>query len=98
LERAPGIFQLTRVTGTAINLPGTRYKREGVGTEAWYQVDPSLSLGLRWAWEQYEVVDFATKDVPLLFPSTGTVTAIFLGDSFQDYHANQVEFRIKRTF
>jgi len=98
LERAPGVFRLTRVTGTAIDLPGTRYKREGVGTEAWYQVDESLSLGVRWGWEQYEATDFANKDVPLLFPSTGAVTAIFMGDSFQDYRANQVELRIRRTF
>ena len=98
LERAPGVFRLTNYKGTAVDLPGTRYKREGVGTEAWYQVDESLSLGVRWGWEQYESVDFANKNVPLLFPTTGTVNAVFLGDSFQDYRANQVELRIRRTF
>jgi len=98
LERAPGVFRLTRVTGTAIDLPGTRYKREAVGTEAWYQVDGSLSLGARWGWEQYEATDFANKDVPLLFPSSGSVTAVFLGDGFQDYRAHQVELRVRRTF
>ena len=97
-ERSPGTFRLTNFKGTALDLPGTRYLREGLGTEIWYRVDESLSLGGYWAWEQYEVDDFANEDVPLLFPTTGSITALFLGDSSQDYRANRVGIAVRRTW
>ena len=97
-ERSPGTFRLTNFKGTAIDLPTTRYLREGLGTEVWYHVDESLSLGGYWAWEQFEVDDFANADVPLLFPTTGSVTALFLGDETRDYRANRVGLAVRRTW
>lgn len=97
-ERSPGTFRLTNFKGTSVDLPGTRYLREGLGTEVWYQVDGSLSLGGYWAWEQYEVDDFANEDVPLLFPTVGSITALFLGDSSQDYRANRVGLAVRRSW
>jgi len=97
-ERSPGTFRLTNFKGTAADLPTTRYLREGLSNEVWYQVDASLSLGGYWAWEQYEVDDFANEKVPLLFPTTGSITALFLGDSSQDYRANRVGVAVRRSW
>ena len=97
-DRSPGTYDLTNFKGTAQNLPGTVYLRQGVEVEARYVLQEGFELAGRWMWEEYNVSDFATEDVPLLFPTTGTSNAIFLGDSILDYHANSVAFAITRTF
>ncbi|HEU4724270.1 MAG TPA: MtrB/PioB family outer membrane beta-barrel protein [Candidatus Eisenbacteria bacterium] len=100
-ERSPGIYRLNGVGAypiAAVDLPGTVYKRTGVDLEAMYQVQKNLQFGARWAWEEFEASDFATQDIPLLFPVTGTSNAIFLGDNVLNYRANAVAFVVKRTF
>jgi hypothetical protein len=44
------------------------------------------------------VSDYATEDVPLLFPVTGASTALFLGDSIQDYRANLIGVFVRKVF
>lgn len=98
-NRAPGTFRLTKAAGTmGVDLPSTVYRREAVGLDGWYKVDDKFRVGARWAWEQFKVRDFATTDVPLLFPSTGTVNTILLGDSIQDYKAHQLAVFVERSF
>jgi len=97
-ERSPSVYRLTNFRGTAQDLPTSKYRRQGVGIEGWYTFDPATSLGLRWGWEEFSVTDFATENVPLLFPFTGTSNAIFLGDSYQDYHAHAVAVMMRKTF
>lgn len=97
-NRSPSVFRLTNFRSNAVDLPTTKYRRQAVGTEVWYQVDPGTSLGARWGWEEYSVTDFANENVPLLFPTTGTANAIFLGDSIQDYRAHVVGVLVRRTF
>jgi len=97
-DRSPGIFRLTNATGTAQDLPTTDYKRQGVGIEADYTMQENTEFGARWSWEQYDVTDFASEDIPLIFPTTGATTAIFLGDSALDYRANAVAVFVKRSW
>ncbi len=97
-DRSPGIYHLTNFKGTGRDLPGTVYLRQGVGVEARYVLQEGFDVAGRWMWEEYNVSDFATEDVPLLFPTTGASNAIFLGDSILDYHANSVALAITRTF
>ena len=98
LQRAPSVYRLTNFLATAVDLPTSKYRRQGVGAEAWYRVDPGFALGARWGWEQYDVTDFATENVPLIFPTTGTANAIFLGDSILDYKAHTVGLMVRRSF
>ncbi len=97
-DRSPGIYNLTNFKGTAQNLPGSVYLRQGVGVEARYVLQEGFEAAGRWMWEEYNVSDFATEKVPLLFPVTGATNAIPLGDSILDYHANSVALAITRTF
>jgi MtrB/PioB family decaheme-associated outer membrane protein len=97
-ERSPGIYHLTNFRRTAIDLPGTKYRRQSVGAEGWYTFDAGTSLGARWTWEEFSVTDFATEDVPLVFPVTGASNAIFLGDSMQDYRAHVLALLLRKTF
>jgi MtrB/PioB family decaheme-associated outer membrane protein len=97
-SHAPGVFRLMNFRSTAVDLPTSRYRTQGVGAEAWYKVDDGTSVGLRWAWEEFIVSDYATEDVPLLFPVTGASTALFLGDSIQDYHANLIGVFVRKVF
>jgi MtrB/PioB family decaheme-associated outer membrane protein len=97
-DHSPGVTRLRNFRGTAVDLPATDYLRQGVGAEAWYQVDDGTSFGLRWAWEEFSARDYATEDVPLVFPLTGSSTAIFLGDSIRDYRAHTVGLLLRRAF
>ncbi len=97
-ERAPGIYHLSGAGGTAMDLPGTRYRRTGVTLDGLYQIDPGLSVGVRYGWEQFDVIDFAATGIPLLSPVTGTSNAIYLGDNLQDYRANILALVVKKTF
>jgi hypothetical protein len=97
-ERSPGVYHLTNYRNTAIDLPTTKYQRQTASGEAWYKFDPSFSLGARYSWEEFTADDFAMEDVPLLFPTTGTSNAIFLGDSINDYHAHVVALLARKNF
>ncbi|HEV8128937.1 MAG TPA: MtrB/PioB family outer membrane beta-barrel protein, partial [Candidatus Eisenbacteria bacterium] len=97
-ERSPGVYHLTNFRGTAIDLPTTKYMRQIASGEAWYKFDPSFALGARYSWEEFTVDDFAMEDVPLLFPTTGTSNAIFLGDSINDYHAHIIALLARKNF
>ena len=100
-ERAPGTFRLTGTgpyPNPATDLPGTVYKRQGVGVQAMYDLRTDTQVGARWGWEQFDATDFASEDIPLLFPTTGTSNAVFLGDSILDYRANALALVVKRTF
>jgi MtrB/PioB family decaheme-associated outer membrane protein len=100
-ERSPGKYRLTGTgpyPNPAQDLPGTLYMRQGVGLEAMYDLKKGTQVGVRWGWEEFNATDFAAEDVPLLFPTTGSSNAIFLGDSILDYVANGVALVMKRTF
>jgi MtrB/PioB family decaheme-associated outer membrane protein len=97
-NHSPGAFRLTNFRSTAVDLPTTDYRTQRVGAETWYKVDDGTSLGLRWSWEEFKVNDYTTEDIPLLFPVTGASTAIFLGDSIQDYRAHIIAVFIRRVF
>ena len=57
----------------------------------------SMEFILRYNWEQYDIVDFATNNVPLVFPNTSSA-AITLGDSAQSYRAHRVALLARWTF
>jgi MtrB/PioB family decaheme-associated outer membrane protein len=97
-ERSPGVYHLTNYRNTAIDLPTTKYQRQIAGGEAWYTFNPGTSIGARYSWEEFVADDFAMEDVPLLFPTTGTSNAIFLGDSINDYHAHLVALLVRKSF
>ena len=97
-DRAPGTYDLSNFRGTAQDLPTTLYFRHGFDIETRWTVQANTDLALRWLWEEYEVTDFQTEDIPLIFPLTGTSNAIFLGDSSLDYHANAVQLLFSRRF
>jgi MtrB/PioB family decaheme-associated outer membrane protein len=98
-ERSPGTYRLTsnKLTPPAQDLPGTWYRRQGVGTELRYKLTTVADAALRWAWEEYDANDFASQDIPLLLVA-GTSRALFLGDNTQDYIANAVSLVVTRRF
>jgi MtrB/PioB family decaheme-associated outer membrane protein len=98
-ERSPGTYRLTsnKLTPPAQDLPGTSYRRQGVGTELRYKLTTVADAALRWAWEEYDANDFASQDIPLLLVA-GTSRALFLGDNTQDYIANAVSLVVTRRF
>ncbi|HEY3215945.1 MAG TPA: MtrB/PioB family outer membrane beta-barrel protein [Candidatus Eisenbacteria bacterium] len=91
-------FDLSNATSTAQDLPTTIYRRhESLLDASWRWLESTTVVG-RWGWEEYDVDDWATNDVPLIFPVTGTATAIFLGDSARSYKAHRVALLVKHRF
>ena len=91
-------FDLTNATNTAQNLPSTFFRLHDVIVDTRYHWLKNLTLTGRYAWEQYDVVDFATNNVPFIFPTTGASTAIYLGDSSQSYRAHRLALMATFTF
>jgi len=91
-------YDLDNGAHNAVDLPSTFYRlHESVLDVSWQWLKSTSVIG-RWGWEQYSVDDFATEDVPLIFPTTGTSTAIYLGDSSQSYRANRLALLVRHTF
>ncbi len=98
INRAPSTYDLANFKKTAVSLPSTEYRRQTATVELRYQLLSSTSLLGEWAWEEYDVKDLSTENVPLIFPLTGSSNAIFLGDSVLDYRAQRVAVLLRRTF
>jgi MtrB/PioB family decaheme-associated outer membrane protein len=92
-------YDLTGTTTVpAVDLPQTIFRRHETLLDAsWHWLENTSIIG-RWAWEDYDVNDFASNSVPLIFPVTGTANAIFLGDSSQGYRAHRLALLVKHTF
>jgi MtrB/PioB family decaheme-associated outer membrane protein len=91
-------YDLDNGAHTAVDLPSTLYRRhESVLDVIWHWQARTSIIG-RWGWEQYTVDDFATESVPLIFPTTGNASAIYLGDSSQDFTANRLALLVRHTF
>lgn len=92
LSNHPGPF-----TPAAQDVPQTIYRRHDLTVDATYRWLKNMSLIGRYNWEEYDIVDFATNNVPLVFPATSSA-AITLGDSSQSYRAHRVAFLARWTF
>jgi MtrB/PioB family decaheme-associated outer membrane protein len=92
LSNVPGPF-----TPAAQDVPQTIYRRHDLTADAIYRWLRSMEFILRYNWEQYDIVDFATNNVPLVFPTTSSA-AITLGDSAQSYRAHRVALLARWTF
>ena len=91
-------YDLDNGAHNAVDLASTFYRRhESVLDVSWHWQANTSIIG-RWGWEQYTVDDFATESVPLIFPTTGTASAIYLGDSSQDFSANRLALLVRHTF
>ena len=91
-------FDLSNATNTAVDVPQTLYRWHDVTVNASYRWLQNITLIGRYGWEQYDIVDFATNNVPLVFPATGTSSAIYLGDSAQSYRAHRLALLARWTF
>lgn len=102
-ERSPGTYRLTstKLVPPAQDLPGTSYRRQGVGTEVRYALTKVADVAARWSWEEYDANDWASQDIPLLLVTGAPprqTRAFFLGDNALDYVANAVSLAVTRRF
>jgi MtrB/PioB family decaheme-associated outer membrane protein len=91
--------KLTTPTAGAPSFKGdpgaTLYRRHDVRLQANYKLMKSTAVALRYMWEEFDVLDFATKGVAQIAPSAG---AFYIGDFWQDYRAHRVALLVKHTF
>ena len=80
-----------------MDVPQTIYRLHDVTVDASYRWLRNFTIIGRYGWEEYDVVDFATNNVPLVFPAT-TAAAIYLGDSSQGYKAHRLALLARWTF
>jgi hypothetical protein len=91
-------YDLENGLNYAVDLPSTIFRRHETMLDARWRWLESTTIVGRWAWEEYDVEDFASSSVPLIFPVTGTANAIFLGDSSQSYRAHRLALLVKHSF
>jgi MtrB/PioB family decaheme-associated outer membrane protein len=91
-------FDLDNGLHNAADLPQVIFRRHEVLAEAhWQWLSRTAVIG-RYGWEEYDTNDWATTNVPLIFPVTGATSAIFLGDSSVSYRAHRVALMVRHTF
>ncbi len=101
--RWPGTYVFATVspsTVTAQNPPSTRYRRIDLTLETDYSLAARTQLGLQYAWEEFDAIDFAAVDIPQLGVAScaNSINYIYLGDSFQSYRAHRVALLVRQTF
>jgi MtrB/PioB family decaheme-associated outer membrane protein len=82
----------------AQDLPNTLYRRHDVTAEARWVWVPGTEVIGRYAFERFEVVDFAATNIPLLSPVTGSSNAVYLGAALQNYDAHRVALLVSKKF
>jgi MtrB/PioB family decaheme-associated outer membrane protein len=98
LSRDLSLFDFTDPLNTSIDLPGTIYRRHEAQLDArWQWIKSTVIIG-RWGWEEYDSIDWATNNVPYVFPLVGASTGVFLGDSSQGYKAHRLALLVKHSF
>jgi len=101
--RAHGIYGLTNdpkspLIPAGVDLPNTLYRRHELMLESSWTVQPQFDLTARFGYDQYDVVDFANTDIPLLGVTTTGATAVYLGDFLQSYVAHRYMLLMTRRF
>jgi MtrB/PioB family decaheme-associated outer membrane protein len=89
---SPSVSASNRFTG---DVPTTFYRRHEAVFEARFQILPGTQLTGRYGWEEFDIIDFAAKDVPQVGPGAA---ALYLGDFYRDYRAHRVALLVKHTF
>lgn len=97
---ARGEYYLDNPTNTAQDLPDTRTMRHIAMATLRYDVWDDTEVGLRYAFDDYDVVDFANQGIELLNTagSPPLANAIFLGDNALSYSANRVALYLTQSF
>jgi hypothetical protein len=97
-SRNVSTFDLGNGLNNAADLPQTIFRRHDVTLDTRWRWLANTTVVGRWAFQEYDVNDWATTDVPLIFPVTGTANAIFLGDSSRSYRAHRLALLVRHTF
>jgi MtrB/PioB family decaheme-associated outer membrane protein len=98
ISRTMSSFDLGNGLNNAADLPNTFYRRQDAQVEAAWRWLAGTSIVGRYQWEQFDMIDWAVNNVPLIFPVTGTSNAIFLGDSSRSYTAHRVALVLRHRF
>jgi hypothetical protein len=98
MSRTMTSYDLANGANTAADVPNVLYRRQESTVEASWRWLAHTSVVGRWGWQQFDMLDWSVNDVPLVFPVTGSATAIFLGDSSHSYNANRVALVVKHRF
>jgi hypothetical protein len=95
-----GEYHLSNPTNTAEDLPDTRYLRNLFTATLTYDLWESTKLGARYGYDDYDFVDFANQNVPLLNTTTSPPgsNAIFLADNLLSYTANRYAIYLTQSF
>jgi MtrB/PioB family decaheme-associated outer membrane protein len=104
-SRSFGEYDLSNLrtvdSAKAQDLPATLYRRHDVVIEASYRVLAATDVSVRYGWEQFDVIDFSSEDVPFVNPATAggaPANAIYLGDGFDDYRAHAAALLVRHRF
>jgi MtrB/PioB family decaheme-associated outer membrane protein len=85
----------SKLSSFAGDPPSALYRRHDLTAQADYRFMKNTSVALRYMWEEFDVVDFATKGISQISPGA---TAIYLGDFWRDYRAHRVALLVKHQF
>ncbi len=98
MSRDVTAYDLSNGAGTAQDLPNTYYNRTDLLLQAIYRMRHNLDITARYRFDQYRVDDLTTENIPLLGITGTAATAIYLGDSIQDYNAHLVALVATKRF
>lgn len=80
------------------DLPATLYRRHEVQLGATRKLMNDFDLTTRYGFDEFDVIDFAANNVPIVSGTLSSVTGIFLGENIHSYIAHSVALVIARRF
>jgi len=85
---------------TVQNPPFIKYRRIDLTFETRYELAAQTQVAVQYAWEEFDVTDFSSVDIPNLGIAAGasSINYIYLGDSFQSYRAHRVALLLRKKF
>jgi hypothetical protein len=85
---------------TVQNPPFIKYRRIDLTFETRYELAAQTQVAVQYAWEEFDVTDFSSVDIPNLGIAAGasSINYIYLGDSFQSYRAHRVALLVRKRF
>ena len=98
VSRTMSSYDLGNGLNNAADLPNVFYRRQDVTFETTWRWLVRTSIIGRYQYEQFDIIDWSANNVPLIFPVTGSSSAIFLGDSSRSYTAHRVALVLRHRF
>lgn len=91
---ATDLQELGATLATKQNPPETKTTKQDYSVKCDFQARSNVTISAGYLFEKYDVLDFATQNIPIIGGASASQTNIFLADSLMSYKANVLNLKV----